>query len=173
MIITPQQPDEGPAPQTALGGAGSPGRPHVLLIEDDNDFRALLAGVLRDEGYRVTESPDGLHCLEFCVHTTTDRPPGICDVIVSDVRMPGMSGFDLLDGLRHAGRHPAVILMTAFADPATYDKARRLGAAAVLDKPFSPRELCHEIARVLAMPEHEREYFTAGCGLSPQEHNPC
>jgi DNA-binding NtrC family response regulator len=66
------------------------------------------------------------------------RPP---DVLVSDVRMPGLGGLDVLRGLRHCEWANPVILITAFGDEATHLEAVRLGAAAVLDKPFDVDDL--------------------------------
>jgi CheY-like chemotaxis protein len=62
-------------------------------------------------------------------------------VIVSDIRLPGYSGFDLLEALHDAQCDTPVILMTAFGDQETHDKARRLGAVAIFDKPFDADDL--------------------------------
>jgi len=69
------------------------------------------------------------------------RPPEARpDLIVSDVRMPGWSGLDLLRFLRHRRSAIPVVLITAFGDRDTHERAARLGAA-VLDKPFALADL--------------------------------
>jgi DNA-binding response OmpR family regulator len=121
-------------------------RPQILLAEDDDELRALLGWRLRRDGFEVTECEDGLAVL---------RQLGICgfpeeeasfDVIVSDVRMPDLSGLDLLEGLHDGG--PPIILITAFGSDALHGHAERLGAAAVLDKPLDLDEFVAVVEEV-------------------------
>ena len=58
------------------------------------------------------------------------------DLVVTDIRMPGLTGLEVLESLFDRHGHPPVICMTAFGDPETHALAGRLGAAAVFDKPF-------------------------------------
>ena len=125
-------PHMGPAP-------GVPTREHplVILAEDDTEFRRLLASVLQQEGYEVVEAPDGLSLLATIENTLTvrrERPDAF--LVVADVRMPGLSGLDVLAILRCASWRTPVILITAFGDEATHAEGRELGAVAVFDKPF-------------------------------------
>ena len=112
----------------------------LFVADDDADMRALLAEQLRSDGYEVSELRDGFQLLELLqeVRASPLRWP---DAIVSDVRMPGHSGLEMLAALRRAGWTTPVVLITAFGDRWVHDQARQLGAAAVLDKPFDIDEL--------------------------------
>jgi DNA-binding response OmpR family regulator len=111
--------------------------PHVLLAEDDTRMRQLVAATLRRDGFDVTEAKDGAELLdwigELCLHPRNGRP---VDLIITDIRMPTLSGLNVLTELRWDDCAIPVIMITAFGDEETHAEARRLGAAAVLDKPF-------------------------------------
>ena len=107
----------------------------VLLAEDDPDLRELLAFCLFSQGYAVESFSQGLGLLERLQdHFDGRREP--VDLIISDLRMPGLTGLEVLESLCDRPDRPPVICITAFGDPATHRQARRLGAAEVLDKPF-------------------------------------
>ncbi len=108
----------------------------VVVAEDDDELRCLIAASLRDSGCDVLEARDGRELFDILAAMSPPahlEPP---DVIVSDVRMPGPSGLDGLSMLRRSTWSIPVIVITGFGDLATHDEARRLGAAIVLDKPF-------------------------------------
>ncbi|MCC7537411.1 MAG: response regulator [Deltaproteobacteria bacterium] len=120
----------------------NPRRARVLLAEDDHEFRRLVAGMLRRNGYVVDEAATGLDMLSRLADVAVRRRK--FDLIVSDVRMPGMSGLQVIEGmqlssgLRRLGT--PVIFMTAFGDRDLRDQASRLGAT-ILDKPFDLDDL--------------------------------
>jgi two-component system response regulator (stage 0 sporulation protein F) len=118
--------------------------PRILVAEDDDEMRALLGQALRASGYEVAELSDGLHL----VARLASKESGEFGAIVSDIRMPGVSGLEVLEGLRKCKGAPPVILITAFGDRETHMLARRLGAAAMFDKPFDMEELLAELRRV-------------------------
>jgi DNA-binding response OmpR family regulator len=122
--------------------------PRILVAEDDDDMRALLALALRSSGYDVAEFSDGLRL----VARLASAEPNEFDVIVSDIRMPGASGLDVLEGLKGCKSAPPMILITAFGDSETHELARRLGAAAMFDKPFDVQDLLMEVRRVAPLP---------------------
>jgi DNA-binding response OmpR family regulator len=111
-----------------------PGR-RILVAEDDAELRGLIAGALRRDGHDVVQAADGTEILELLAATISDGVAPF-DLIVTDVRMPGWTGLDLLAGLRNHAFGPPVVLMTAFGDERLHASARRLGAVATLDKPF-------------------------------------
>lgn len=115
--------------------AASPRR-RVLLVEDDPEMRELMALALRGDGYEVREAADGLEALRLL---GAEENPGF-DLVVSDVRMPGCSGLEMLQRLRGRPSQIPVVLVTAFGDRETHARARRLGAA-LLDKPFELNDL--------------------------------
>jgi DNA-binding response OmpR family regulator len=113
------------------------GQQLVLLAEDDAAFRRLIASVLEAEGYEVVQAVDGVELLaklESVLTARRQRPDAF--LVVADVRMPGLSGLDVLAILRCANCATPVILITAFGDETTHMEGRELGAAAVFDKPF-------------------------------------
>jgi CheY-like chemotaxis protein len=112
--------------------------PRVVVAEDDAELRVLMVAKLRKSGYDVVEVPSGERLAE---HLIADDGLAKADLIVSDIRMPGLSGMDLLAYLGTRGRFPPVALITAFADWRTHDEAKRLGAAAVFDKPLDLDDL--------------------------------
>ena len=123
-------------------------RRHILLADDDAEMRALLVLALTHEGYDVTECCDGIE-LSIRLQKSIDRETQPVDVVISDIRMPGLSGLMALAVHRCHPRCPPVILMSAFGDATAPPEARRLGAAAYLDKPFRLDDLMqrvHELA---------------------------
>lgn len=113
----------------------------VLLAEDDREMRALLASALRRDGYEVIEAHSGFNLLEEMGVLLQHGEAAPVDLIISDQRMPGFLGLEILSGLRQAGWSLPFILITGFGDRETHEEARRLGATAVFDKPFDLDEL--------------------------------
>jgi DNA-binding response OmpR family regulator len=112
----------------------------VLVVDDDEDMRALVGGTLRAEGFEVVEAADGAAALDL-LDAVVENPRVCPDVVITDVKMPKFSGFGLLSALRRAQVNLPVILMTVLADQSVTTLARRLGAADVLHKPFLADDL--------------------------------
>jgi CheY-like chemotaxis protein len=108
-----------------------------LLAEDDGELRSLIAHALRGDGFDVVE---GKTARRSSILWPTRWPPDGAldgyDLVVSDVRMPGFTAIDVLSAMRPFLTRTPVVLITAFGDPRTHERARLLGAAAVIDKPF-------------------------------------
>jgi CheY-like chemotaxis protein len=113
----------------------------LLLAEDDPDMRWLLSMSLRKEGYEVIEVRDGAE-LRSKVRMQVANPKQVprVSMIISDFRMPGATGLDVLEELRRLEQSTPFILITAFGDEATHEEARRLGAV-VFDKPLDLEDL--------------------------------
>jgi DNA-binding NtrC family response regulator len=127
-------------------------RPRLLLAEDDDDVRWSLAEILESEGYEVIAVSSGSALLEhlgsaFLFEQRTTPP----DVIVSDIRMPGVSGLKVLEGVRQRGWNIPVVLITAFGDDETRARAMRLDAT-LLSKPLDLNELQAALSRVMEYP---------------------
>ena len=112
-------------------------------------MRRLVVEMLRGEGYSVTEAADGGRLLVELSRTIV-RGEGAdeLDLIVSDVRMPICTGLQILEQLRASQWETPVILMTAFGDSATRERARELDAL-LLDKPFFVNDMRVAVARIL------------------------
>jgi CheY-like chemotaxis protein len=100
----------------------------------------MLAASLRRDRHDLIEVENGLQLLEL-VSDRLRKDESLPDVIVSDVRMPGQTGLEVLASLRRADATIPVILITAFGDPELHAEARRLGVAAIFDKPFDIDDL--------------------------------
>jgi CheY-like chemotaxis protein len=113
----------------------------ILVAEDDAAMRSLIAARLRKAGCQVVEARDGLEALERMGDALLAGPKARFDLVVSDVRMPGHSGLDLMACFRGADCSASVILITAFGSPEVHRSAERCGARAVFDKPFDVDDL--------------------------------
>jgi two-component system response regulator VicR len=114
----------------------------VLIVEDEHAVARGIQYALQQEGYTVAVARSGEEGLEFA----TSQAP---DVIVLDLRLPGMDGFDVLRRLRAAGSKAPVLVLTARDDE--FDKVigLELGADDYVTKPFSLRELMSRIKALI------------------------
>jgi chemotaxis protein histidine kinase CheA len=117
----------------------------VLIVEDSEITRALVAGILRDMGLRVVEAEDGLHGWETLNQQRFD-------LVLSDVQMPRMDGLELLEKIRADPRFRAlpVVMLTTLNDVSDKEAALKLGASAYLVKlNFQEKELIRTVRRFL------------------------
>lgn len=122
---------------------------HVLLVEDDDEMRKMLAFVLRRNGCRVTEERDGCQALEYLGDILLDgHPDRVPQLLLVDQCMPGVCGLDVIQATRTAGMQIPAILITAFGDAETHNRAQALGATPVLDKPFGMGDLLAIVQRL-------------------------
>lgn len=127
--------------------------PRILIAEDDDEMRWLLATLLRRDGYEVLEAPDGRRVVEELPSLSDPARPCGVDLVVSDIRMPGIDGLELVRWLGLRRDPPPIILITAFGSERVHDKARDLGAAAVFDKPFEFDDFRSFVRNVIPLPE--------------------
>ncbi|MEO7037563.1 MAG: response regulator [Polyangiaceae bacterium] len=121
----------------------------VVVAEDDFEMRRLVADCLRKEGYEVHEVADGDQLLVRIEDSYfLRRVPMPVDLFVTDIRMPVYTGLEIVSGLREAGLTTPVIIMTAFGNAETRERAEALGAT-LLDKPFKLEQLRGLVRRVL------------------------
>lgn len=118
----------------------APARPPLVLVaEDDDEMRHLITRALRRDGYEVIAAHDGAGLFSALrASLAHGRKP---DLVVSDVRMPHMTGLDLARAIQNCACDVRVVLVSAFADHHTVDAARRLGVRYVLSKPFDLDDL--------------------------------
>jgi DNA-binding response OmpR family regulator len=132
------------------------GKPMLVLVaDDDDDMRCLVAATLQAEGYATMEARDGAELLDL-LRRAFDEPALRPDVLVTDVRMPRLSGLGVLDALRRAHWSLPVVMMTVVTDESIHSVARRLGAAGVLHKPFDPSDLLAAIRSAQSESHSER-----------------
>lgn len=124
----------------------------IVLADDNEDFRSFLADILRDRGFDVIEASNGPELLERLeIDSRADECLDVFDVLVTDVRMPGITGTSVLEGLAALGAAGRVVVMSAFADDETVEAAKRLGAAAVLAKPFGIDALISAVEKAIVI----------------------
>ena len=126
--------------------------PPILLAEDDADMRKTLSSLLRAYGYQIVECSDGLDLLKMFSASQLQIHAPRYSLLISDIRMPGLSGLEILERFRGKRGFPPVILITAFGDLETHIKARESGAVAVLDKPFEIDELLAMMREIVGQP---------------------
>ena len=125
-------------------------RGHVLLVEDDEDMRKMVAFALTRRGLRVTQLRDGSKALEYLAGVALAGGDGeLPHVLLTDQRMPGVCGLDVIEATRVAGMRIPAILITAFGDAETHGRARALGETPVLDKPFEIDALLAIVKQIL------------------------
>jgi DNA-binding response OmpR family regulator len=117
----------------------------VLVVDDEPHLLNAVQLYLEDEGFLVLSAADGMQALE---KVRTQLP----DVVVLDVQMPGLDGFDTLREIRDISSVP-VIMLTVKGDEADKVKGLRLGADDYVTKPFSQRELTERIRAALRRAE--------------------
>ncbi len=105
----------------------------VLIIDDTKNIRTLLTTCLELRDYEVLTAENGKVALDILKEKKEE-----IDLIFLDIRMPGMSGTEVLKSLRNYGISCPVIIMTAFATVKNAVDCTKLGAVAYLQKPFSP-----------------------------------
>jgi FixJ family two-component response regulator len=114
----------------------------ISVIDDDESMRLSLEGLVRSLGYEVEAFPSAE---DFLAKDTAAR--SCC--IISDIKMPGLSGIDMIGRLRADGITTPVILMTAFANETARARASRAGAVCFLGKPFEAQALIDCIDRAI------------------------
>ena len=106
----------------------------ILAVDDEESVRSLIKATLSGEGYIVSTAGSGQEALDALAQ-------GEFDLVLSDIKMPGMSGMDLLDQLRKNHPSTAVIMLTAVADTQTAVSAMKVGAYDYVTKPFDIDDL--------------------------------
>lgn len=129
--------------------------PTLCLIDDDASARSALERVLSSEGYAVSAYPDGRAGLEAAL--TEDF-----DCVLTDLRMPGVSGLELIDTLHQELPNLPVVLMTAHGTTETAIEATRRGAFDYILKPFEMEELLPVLARATEAGHRGRAKVTLG-----------
>lgn len=117
----------------------------VLVVDDEPDVLLLCRLNLQQRGHELLEAADGSTALEIA----RDLHP---DVIVLDLMLPGISGYDVLEALQRDAEtsNIPVLVLTAKSLRADRERSHGLGASAFLTKPFLPNELCEMVDSLVA-----------------------
>jgi two-component system response regulator PilR (NtrC family) len=126
-----------PAGETKMAtdaGSDTGARPRILVVDDEPSMRDMLRIVLRRDGYEVTVAANGTEALDLLKRDAFD-------LLLSDIRMPDLSGVEVLRAAKDMNRDIVAFMMTAYASTNTAVEAMRLGAVDYFTKPFSMDEL--------------------------------
>ncbi len=122
----------------------------ILLIEDDRDISSTLRGVLESNGHQVVAVPNGI---EGQKQIQSDKP----DLVITDMMMPRMGGFPVLEFLRTLDNPPKVIMITANEGGRHKAYAEMLGVDEYLRKPFAMDVMLEAIQRIFREDAGEEE----------------
>ena len=111
-----------------------PTRPVVLLIEDDDPVRELIARALRVNGFEVMAAASGEEALEL-------EPTRHVDMLLSDVLLPNQNGFEVANQIRRRSPHIPVVFMSGYYDQAVAEAAHLDIGSTILQKPFAMADL--------------------------------
>jgi two-component system NtrC family response regulator len=114
----------------------------ILIVDDEPNYQIVLAELLKDEGYEVFTADSGKAGLPLLYSTDLD-------LVISDMKMPGMDGIEFLAKIKEYNRELPVILITAYAEVEKAVEAMRLGAFTYLAKPFSNQQLLASVTKAI------------------------
>jgi len=114
----------------------------ILIVDDDKDLCFNLSCILKEEGHEVVTASDGKQALKTLAKSSPD-------LVLLDVKLPGMSGVELLEEMKKIGKNIPVIMLTASSDVKSAVKAMKLGAYDYITKPFDDEELILIIKKAL------------------------
>ncbi len=120
--------------------------PQVLIAEDEKQLRELLAQALESRNLRVAQAADGVEALGMLEKRSSIQ------LLLSDIRMPRMDGYDLVEKALAFSPELKVLMMTAYADDHPPASALRAREIRTLRKPFDPEKLCDLVHEMLARP---------------------
>jgi DNA-binding response OmpR family regulator len=106
----------------------------ILIIEDDNEMRSLLNDFFLEEGFKTDSVDNGSEAFRKLAK-------GSFDLIITDVKMPGLTGLDILPGIKKLQPEVPIIVITAFGSEDVHRKAFERGATAYLEKPIHLHQL--------------------------------
>ena len=114
----------------------------ILIVDDEPNYQIVLSEILKDEGYEVFTANSGLAGLPIVYSTDLD-------LVLSDMKMPGMDGIAFLEKINEYNKELPVILITAYAEVEKAVEAMRLGAFTYLAKPFSNQQLLASVRKAI------------------------
>ncbi|MGH6955248.1 MAG: response regulator [Caulobacteraceae bacterium] len=117
----------------------------ILTVDDSRTMRDMLKLALANAGFQVVQAEDGVDGLEALDRTTPD-------VIITDINMPRMDGYDFIEGVRAHPAHRAIPILVLSTESSAEKKsrARAAGATGWIVKPFNPEKLVDAVLRVAA-----------------------
>ena len=121
------------------------GKNKLLLVEDEKELIGIVESYFRDEGYEVQVASNGVEAMSILAHF-------VPNIIISDVRMSPMDGFEMVEAIRKQEhlRNIPVIFLTIMDDKSSFERARELHVVEYMTKPFDVEELHAKVVEILA-----------------------
>ena len=116
--------------------------PRVLIVDDEGNIRAETVELVENKGYRVEEAGDGLEGIQMF-----ERDPQ--DLVITDIRMPGVDGYELIRRIREGYPDVPIIAVTGHFSATDLKEAKDAGATIILKKPINPLELSQQLDLLL------------------------
>lgn len=136
----------------------------ILIVDDEETLRKLLRATLERNGYEVATAEDGL---QGCTQLKNFQP----DIIISDIKMPKLNGFQMLERMQSENdRVPPVIYITGHGEKAAAIDSLRGGAFDYLEKPFANNDLLHSVAKAVEKNKLELEKIALESELKQANH---
>jgi two-component system NtrC family response regulator len=123
---------------------------HILIIDDEQNYLLVLQALLEDRGYAVTALPDPETALHFLEESEVD-------VVITDMKMPKLSGREVLEHVKKNYPHVPVLIMTAFGTIEAAVEAMKIGAFDYISKPFSNEELLLSVTKAMQFATTQRQ----------------
>ena len=119
----------------------------ILIVDDSKTMRDMVNFTLSSSGFNVTEANDGVEALHALMEDT-----GGFDLIITDLNMPNMDGFGLIERVRahQKYRFTPILMLTTESDTSKKDRGKSLGATGWIVKPFNPEKLVQVVNKVCA-----------------------
>lgn len=120
---------------------------NILIVDDSKTMRDMVNFTLSSSGFHVTEAKDGVEALNALMEDT-----GGFDLIITDLNMPNMDGFGLIERVRahQKYRFTPILMLTTESDASKKDHGKSLGATGWIVKPFNPEKLVQVVNKVCA-----------------------
>ena len=126
-------------------GSGSPDKPRILVVDDEESVRDLIARSLSSAEYDVDTAEDGATAVDRLQNTDYD-------LLITDLKMPGMDGLSVIREARRKSADMPIIIITGFSTEASAIEAINLGVSGYLTKPFRLPRVLAATARALGEP---------------------
>lgn len=120
---------------------------HILVIDDEQNLLRTIEFILEAANYKVTTAVNGQDALAHIFANNNGHAP--IDLVVTDIRMPGLSGIQLLDQLNQSDMNIPVLVITAHGNKDLIIELMRKGCADYLDKPFDDEEFVNRVGSLL------------------------
>jgi DNA-binding response OmpR family regulator len=121
----------------------------ILVVEDDAEMRSLLKDFFTEEGFEIDSVSNGSEAFRILVRE-------LFDLVITDIRMPGLTGLDIIPGIKKLQPEAPIIVITAFGSEEVHRRAIERGATAYLEKPLRFHELRTMIREIISSKEKNR-----------------